>query len=88
MSGGEALSDSESSRLAQELLDNPVFAMILSELETDAIGVWRRSASAQQREDQWHMVTAIAVLASRIKTRAEAIKIAAHNRRSAARSQQ
>jgi hypothetical protein len=77
------LSQQEQATLAQQLLDNPIVDHILVQMDSEATLTWRRSTSAVQREEQWHLVVAIAMFRKMLQSRAENMKhIAERQRRS------
>lgn len=70
------MSAAEQAERAQRILEDPLFNQVLLELDQGAVETWRRSTNAQQREDQWHMVTAIAALHVQLKRRLQDIQLA------------
>lgn len=75
------LSPQEQATLAQQLLDNPMLNHLLVQMDSDATLTWRRSSSAVQREEQWHLVVAIAMLRKMLESRAANLKHIADRRR-------
>lgn len=74
-----SMSMEEQAQRAQQLLNDPLLMQALRELDDGAVETWRRSTSAQQREDQWHIVTAVAGLVRWLQSKLEDPKLAARS---------
>jgi predicted amidophosphoribosyltransferase len=55
-----SLPEDELASRCQALIDDPVLAAVMNQLDAEAVDSWRRSTSAQQREDAWHRMIAVA----------------------------
>lgn len=72
---------------AQQLLDDPVVAVIFSDLERRYISEWRGTGPGEneKRETAHANVRALDDIRARLSALASAPKVAAHNNRNAAR---
>ena len=77
MSDEPRMTMDEQAQRAHALLNDPLLLQALKELDEGAVMTWRRSTSPQQREDQWHIVTAVAALVRWLTAKLEDPKLAA-----------
>lgn len=69
--------------MAKQVLDNPLFWAIVAELDTEAVNTWRRGTNAEQREQAWHQMIAVAAIVHKFRGRLESKRLAdSRNRRS------
>ena len=76
----------EQYRRARALLEDPLLAQVIREMDENAVMTWRRSTNVQQREDAWHMQTALAKFNAELLRRIENIQVAEANERQARRA--
>jgi len=60
---------------ARALLEDPLLTQVFLELSEGAVQTWMRSTSAQQREEQWHMVIAIEAIKQQLQSRLTDVKL-------------
>jgi len=69
------LSPEEQARRASELIQDPLLNTVLAEMDTTAVTTWRSASNAVQREEQYHMICAIADLRKRLNERLTNLKM-------------
>jgi hypothetical protein len=75
-----SLSVEEQARRAGELIQDPLLNTVLAEMDTTAVTTWRNASNAVQREEQYHMICAIADLRKRLNGKLESLKMLEHGR--------
>lgn len=81
MSDDVLMSSEEQYRRARALLEDPLLRQVIREMDENAVMTWRRSTNVQQREDAWHMQTALAKFNAELLRRIEDAKVAEANER-------
>jgi len=59
----------ELAAMARMLLDHPLLAVVLDEIEQDAINTWVTSEQVNVREEQWHKRRAVESLRANLQQR-------------------
>lgn len=73
------MSAEEQYRRARALLEDPLLQQVIRDMDANAVMTWRRSTNVQQREDAWHMQTALAKFNAELLRRIEDVKVADAN---------
>lgn len=69
------LSMEEIARRAEALLNDPVLAAVLNEMDAEAVLAWRRSTAPAQREDCWMRVSVITDMRQKLNSAIENFKL-------------
>lgn len=70
-----SFTEEDIARRCGELLNDPILAAVMNELDADALLTWRRSSSPAQREDCWHRCSVIADMRLRLEKAIENLRL-------------
>ena len=70
-----SMSEDDIVRRCAELLDDPVLAAVMNQIDSDAVLVWRRSNNPAQREDAWMRCAVIADMRQGLNRVIESVRL-------------